>query len=109
VSGDVAAVAFLVVSMASLVLYSTALIALHRHPPAERVAYHGLTRTAGSRVLVAALYVTLGVLVLDQGDRLYTWVPLALFTAVQLVWQTNSLLDLRIKRTLARRTPSDAR
>lgn len=90
---------FLAVSLVSLTVYLTALVALiHGPTPVDRPAYHGLVRTAASRVFVACLYVGLGISIVRT--VISPWATLIVFTAAQLCWQTNALLDLRLRRRL---------
>lgn len=100
-AATVLAVVFTAVSSLSLTWYLVAAYFLHQQPPSgDRRAYRGLLRTAYSRVGAASMYVALGVTSLVAGPRLYVWLPTLVFTLVQFVWQSNSLLDLRLKRQL---------
>ncbi|GAC1374837.1 MAG: hypothetical protein NVSMB4_02650 [Acidimicrobiales bacterium] len=87
-TGSLVAAAFLVVALAALTQYAHAYRLL-------RGTTGPLVRTAASRIGVACLYVALGAAGLVAGDRLPAWVPLAVFTATQVVWWRNSRADVR--------------
>jgi hypothetical protein len=104
----VAALAFLGVSLLSLAVYLYALWSLWRDPATlNQAAYRGLLRTAVSRVFVACLYITLAVLVLT--NTINAWSSLIVFTAAQLCWQANSVMDIRLRRVLSKKSahPTD--
>jgi len=94
---------FLVVSALALVVQGTSLYRLvHRGRPATpggRLAYWGLLRTSGLRVVVAVMYVTVGVFSLLRPPTTGT-VALLVFAATQLAWTVSGLLDVRLRRQL---------
>jgi len=96
--------AFVVVSAASLTVQSVALRRLFAWPPvstdADNMAYRGLLRTSMCRVLAALTYVTLGAAIWIRRDPL-PLPSLAVFTAVQLLWQANAVADVRLRHRLA--------
>jgi hypothetical protein len=95
---------FLVVSCLSLVSQLLAFIRLAaRRPrtPVEELVGAGYLRTVGCRVLAATLYVAVAAVQL-AGDGALSAEALTVFTAVQAIWLANSLLDIRIRRNLAR-------
>lgn len=100
----------LLVSWASLVLQSAALVHLCRQRAsyaAEKLAGHGYVRTAACRVLAACIYVTVALL-----DAAGVQVPgagtlgpesLIVLTLVQAIWLANTAMDIRVRRQLAQR------
>ncbi|MGH3827637.1 MAG: hypothetical protein ACRDQX_10760 [Pseudonocardiaceae bacterium] len=84
--------ALLGVATVSVAVYS---IALHRLLTSPRRP--GLIRTAACRVAGALLYLSVGVTTITN-HRAGPVVGLGVFTAVQLGWQINSVLDIRIAR-----------
>lgn len=96
------AVAFLGMSVLSLVWQGTALLALVRDSSLQSratVAYGGLRRTSICRVGVAVAYAVVGM------NALWPRVEVLLFTfgvfcATQAVWQLNAWADLRLARRL---------
>lgn len=100
---------FLLVSCLSLVFQVLAFVrvALRRaRTPVEELVGGGYLRTIGCRVLAATVYtVVAGIQFAGAGTL--TFEALVVFTGVQLLWISNSLLDIRIRRHLsqARRVP----
>jgi hypothetical protein len=95
---------FLVVSCLSLVLQVLAFVrlALRRARTAtEELVSGGYLRTVLCRVVAATIYVVVGAVQL-AGDGTLTAEALVVFTSVSILWQINSLLDLRIRRALSR-------
>jgi len=99
VTSETQRVIYLAVALLSLATYVQALWGLHRNPPHEQaLAYHGLVRTALSRVAVGLTYSVIGVLlVLGKAP---TGLGLWGFIAAGCVWITNARLDVRLKRHL---------
>jgi hypothetical protein len=98
------ALAFLLVSCLSLGFQAAALARLAAARPryaAERLAGRGYARTAACRVIAAAVYVTVAAVQL-AGPGTLSAEALAVFTAIQGLWVGNTLLDIRIRRALAR-------
>jgi hypothetical protein len=92
-------VTYFLVAFTSLVTYFVALSDLHNSPPQERLAYHGLMRTALSRVGVGAMYTAIGAaLVWWPGSPM--WLTLAGYILAAVVWMTNSRLDVHLKSHL---------
>lgn len=95
----------LLVSWTSLVLQTAALLHLWRQRAgyrAEELAGRGYVRTASSRVLLAAFYVTLAV-AQATGTHLFgvlTAEALVALTVNQSVWLANAALDVRLRRKL---------
>jgi hypothetical protein len=82
---------FLAVSLLSVVTQGRAFVrAYHLAGPIR----DRTVRTIGCRLIAAAVYVGLGTMTLIARDD-FPVVSLAVFTAVQLLWQANSILDLR--------------
>jgi hypothetical protein len=92
----------LAVSLVSVVVYMSALGQLlvgEKRP--------GLVRTAICRLLAALLYVGVGLATLESGQQ-GPLVGLAVFTIVQLMWQANSIADVRLSRkTRSKEMPED--
>jgi hypothetical protein len=98
------ALAFLLVSCLSLafqLLALSRLAAQRAATPAEELAGRGYLRTVGCRVLAAAVYAAVAAVQLAGAGTLSAE-ALAVFTGVQLLWQANSLMDIRVRRALAR-------
>jgi hypothetical protein len=96
--GDALAILYLFVSLESVALQIVSLARLRGGPP-DQVHRH-LVRTVATRVAVMSVYVGVAV------DNLLTHSLLspsgtAIFTAVAVVWQLNSLADARLGRDLA--------
>lgn len=97
----------LLVSWSSLLLQGAVLAYQLRQQAtyrAEQLAANGHVRTAACRVLAAAVYVAVSVL-----DAAGVQVPgagglspeaLVVFSGVQLIWLSNSALDIRLRRQL---------
>lgn len=99
-----AAFVFITVSTVSLAVQVTSLFRLH-HVPADgtvtaRLAYQGLLRTSRCRVGVAVTYLLVGVTALCAPARSVGLVTLAVFCCIQVLWQVNSLLDVRLKHRI---------
>jgi hypothetical protein len=95
---------FLLVSCLSLVfqVLAFARLAIQRATStAEELAGGGYLRTVACRVLAATIYVVVAAVQL-AGDGSLSAEALIVFTAVQLIWVTNSLLDIRVRRALGR-------
>jgi hypothetical protein len=104
----------LLVSWSSLLLQAAALVHLVRQRAgyaAEQLAGGGYVRTAACRVAAAAVYVTVAVLdaagVQVPGAGGVSAEALVVLTAVQLLWLSNSALDIRLRRRLKREEPQD--
>lgn len=82
----------LAVSMVSVVIYMAALgqILVGQHQA-------GMIRTAVCRLLAALLYVGVALLTLHTNEK-GPLVGLGVFTVVQLMWQFNSIADVRLTR-----------
>jgi hypothetical protein len=96
-------VLFLVVSCLSLVLQVLAfarLVVQHSTSATEKLVGDGYLRTVGCRVLAATVYVVVAAVQLTGAGTL-TAEALAVFTAVQVLWQLNSLADIKVRRKLA--------
>jgi hypothetical protein len=95
-------VVFLAVSCVSLmlqVLAFTRLAVQKAASPTEKLVGDGYLRTIGCRVLAATVYVVVAAVQLAGAGEL-TAEELVVFTAVQILWQLNSLSDIRIRREL---------
>jgi hypothetical protein len=95
---------FLAVSCVSLVfqvLAFTRLVAQRAATPVEELVGGGYLRTVACRVLAAVIYVVVAAVQL-AGDGSLSAEALAVFACVQLIWVSNSLLDISIRRTLGR-------
>lgn len=88
-------------SLVSVVIYMAALGQLLSGPKRE-----GLVRTALCRLAAALLYVGVGLLTLHTNTE-GPLVGLGVLTAVQVMWQTNAVADVRLARRFRRRTMSD--
>lgn len=73
---------------------------------AARLARRGLIRTVACRILAAVVYIGVAVVTVVARPALPV-VALAVFTGTQLLWQLNSLLDVRLRRDLAQRRRDD--
>lgn len=98
----------LLVSWTSLLLQAAAAVHLRRQHAsyrAEQLAGRGYIRTAGCRVLAAMIYVTVALLQVTgvhiPGSGGLSPEALVVFCAVQLIWITNSALDIAVRRKLA--------
>ena len=102
----VVAVAFLIMSIISMIWQGTALIHLIRDSTLRSratIAYGGLLRTSLCRVAAAVSYVLVGINALWPRFEvlIFTFV---VFCLIQGVWQLNAWADLRLARRL-RATP----
>lgn len=89
---------FLAVSVTSGVVQATALRRMLHRPHDDHVT-GALLRTSACRVVAALAYVVLATVTL--ADPQTGAVPaVATFTAVQLMWITNGVLDVRLRRRL---------
>lgn len=95
-------VVFLAVSCTGLILQMLAFIRLavqRAASPVERLVGDGYLRTVACRVLAATVYVAVAAVQLAGAGTL-TGEALIVFTSVQILWQLNSLADIRIRRKL---------
>ena len=102
---------FLLVSCASLafqVLAFARLAAQRAATPAEELVGGGYLRTVACRVLAAVIYVAVAAVQL-AGDGTLSAEALIVFSAVQALWQANSLMDIRIRRAMAGSSPDTGR
>lgn len=102
---------FLLVSCLSMVFQVLAFIRLaarRARTPEEELVGGGYLRTVACRVLAATVYVVVAAIQL-AGDGTLSAEALIVFTSVQAIWILNSLLDIRIRRTLGRSGRPDAR
>jgi hypothetical protein len=93
---------FLLVSCLSLVFQVLAfarLTAQRARTPLEELVGGGYLRTVSCRVLAATIYVVVAAIQL-AGDGTLSAEALIVFTGVQGIWITNSLMDIRIRRQL---------
>lgn len=95
---------FMVVTLISLTVQSVAVIKLHRRralisTSRQYLVHRRLYRTVVCRALAALLYLCVGIYSMTIGPN--PVVSIGLFTAVQLLWQANSLADLKLRRQLA--------
>jgi hypothetical protein len=101
---------FLLVSCLSMTLQAVALARLAARragAAAEGMVAAGYVRTAACRVLAATVYVAVAAVQL-AGDGSLTAEALIVFTAIQVLWQVNSLMDIRIRRALSEPGPGGA-
>lgn len=101
---------FLLISCLSLVLQMLAFVrmAMRRaRTPVEELVGGGYLRTIGCRVLAATVYVVVAGIQL-AGSGSLSAEALIVFTTVQALWISNSLLDIRIRRTLTQPGGTDA-
>jgi hypothetical protein len=94
---------FLLVSCLSLVSQLLALRHLavqQARTPSEALAAGGYRRTVLCRVIAATVYVVVAAIQLS-GSGTLSFEALVVFTSVQGIWITNSLLDIRIRRSLS--------
>lgn len=84
----------LAVSLVSVVIYMASLgqLLIRARPP-------GMIRTSICRLLAALLYVGVGLITLETHET-GPLVGLGVFTAVQLMWQANSIADVMLSRRL---------
>ena len=97
-------VVFLAVSCVSLMLQVLSFIRLavqRASTPTVRMVGDGYLRTVGCRVLAATVYVVVASVQL-AGDGTLTAEALVVFASVQILWQLNSLADIRIRRRLGK-------
>ena len=66
-----------------------------------------MMRTVACRVLAASLYVGVGITGL-LAQQVLTVLALAVFSFVQILWQVNSVADIRLRRRLADRSDDQA-
>ena len=95
-------VVFLAVSCLGLVLQVVSFIRLavqRAASPVEKLVGAGYIRTVACRVLAATVYVVVAAVQLAGAGTL-TGEALIVFTSVQMLWQLNSLADIRIRRKL---------
>jgi hypothetical protein len=96
------------VSLVSQVLAFTRLAVQRAQTPAEELVGGGYLRTVACRVLAAVIYVVVAAVQL-AGSGTLTAEALVVFTAIQALWISNSLMDIRIRRALSQRGETDAR
>jgi hypothetical protein len=92
------------VSLAFQVAAFARLAARRASTPAAELAGRGYMRTVACRVLAAAMYTTFAVLQLvsvQVGGLSTVSEALIVFTAAQVLWMGNSLMDIRIRRALS--------
>jgi hypothetical protein len=102
---------FLLVSCVSLVFQVLAfcrLAARQAVTPAEAIAAGGYRRTVACRILAALIYVIVAAVQL-AGDGSLSGEALIVFASVQLLWQANSLMDIRLRRKLSQGKSRHAR
>lgn len=95
---------FLLVSCLSLVFQLLAfarLIARRASTPVEELVGGGYIRAIGCRILAATTYVVVAAIQF-AGSGTLTAEALIVFCGVQFLWGCNSLLDVRIRRSLSR-------
>jgi len=98
---------FLLVSCLSLVFQLLAFIRLaarRARTPAEELVGGGYLRTVACRVLAATIYVVVAAIQFAGAGTLSAE-ALIVFTSVQVIWQVNSVLDIRIRRSLSQGPP----
>lgn len=92
---------YLGVSIISLSTQTVSLVQL-----LSGVKVPGLVRTCTCRVIASLLYVSIGILALapnyNNNNRPYSLgiYVLFVFTGVQVMWQINSIADVRLKRRM---------
>lgn len=94
---------FLLVSCLSLMFQVLAFIRLAARraaTPVEELVGGGYLRTVACRVLAATIYVVVAA-IQAAGAGSLSAEALIVFTSVQLIWQLNSVLDIRIRRRLS--------
>ena len=94
---------FLLVSCLSLVFQLLAFIRLamrRARTPVEELVGGGYIRTVACRVLAATIYTVVAGIQL-AGSGTLSAEALIVFTSVQAIWISNSLLDIRIRRSLS--------
>jgi hypothetical protein len=97
---------FLLVSCLSLSFQVLALVRLARQTRqragggAEKLVGAGYIRTIACRILAATIYVAVASVQL-AGDGTLSAEALIVFASVQLIWWLNSVMDIRIRRTLS--------
>lgn len=95
-------VLFLIVSCLSMVSQAVAFarLAIHRaRTPTEELVGAGYIRTVTCRILAATVYVVVAAVQL-AGSGTLSAEALVVFTVIQILWISNSLMDIRIRRTL---------
>jgi cobalamin biosynthesis protein CobD/CbiB len=103
-------VMFLLVSCLSWMFQLLAFIRLaarRARTPTEELVSGGYLRTVACRVLAATVYVVVAATQL-AGSGTLSAEALVVFTSIQLLWQLNSVMDVRIRRSLSRGEPPDA-
>lgn len=95
---------FLTVSCISLVsqlLAFTRLIIKRAVTPVEKLVGHGYLRTIGCRIVAAVAYTAVAAVQL-AGDGTLSAEALLVFACVQILWISNSLMDIRTRHDLIR-------
>lgn len=109
-SETILAILYLIISVCGLSVQGVALIKLakwHFDGSRKRQRLHyGMVRTAASRVTCAIAYVSLGIITLIARET-FPILGLAIFSFTQIVWQANSLADLRLKKDLSENGETD--
>jgi UDP-N-acetylmuramyl pentapeptide phosphotransferase/UDP-N-acetylglucosamine-1-phosphate transferase len=94
---------FLVVSVVSTVVQGTAFVKIlrWRYKGTDKKArvHFAMVRTAGCRVMAAAIYIAVGITTLLAQQALPV-LALVVFSFVQILWQANSFADVRLRRDL---------
>ena len=93
------AVAFLVISVVSLVVQTIALTRITQGRTEWGLAARGILRTAVCRVAASVLYVFLGIATLLFITAVEA---LLVFGVVQIMWQLNAIADVQLRRRLLR-------
>jgi hypothetical protein len=94
---------FLLVSCLTLAFQLIALARMARQQataPAEKLVGKGYTRTVACRVLAATVYVVVAAVQL-AGSGTLSAEALIIWTAIQALWVSNSIADIRIRRSLS--------
>lgn len=103
---EVVAVLFLIISATSLIVQSVALYRITRDTAPKGVAYGGIRRTAVCRVIASVLYTMLGISSLIDAAVVEN---LLVFGFVQILWQSNAIADVGLRRRLSRGEPRHLR
>jgi hypothetical protein len=94
-------------SLVSQVLAFTRLALRRARTPAEELVSSGYLRTVACRILAAVIYVVVAAVQL-AGDGTLSAEALVVFSAIQALWISNSLMDIRIRRVLSQgRAPGE--
>jgi hypothetical protein len=96
------------ISLVSQVLAFGRLASRDAVTPAEAIAAGGYRRTVACRILAATIYVVVASVQL-AGDGTLSGEALIVFTCVQFIWVTNSLMDVATSRRLSQGKSRHAR